>query len=654
MCVMSVSVRVLHAMRLAVLVVLVVVSCVCGQRGCVHAQHEAKYYTQLVDHFTANDLQYFQQRYYVNDTWFCDNTHGDELRADTANVCRRAPFKMGDSAKAMGAIFVVVGGESEVTPDTALHYPFVNDVLAPKLGALVVQPEHRYYGTSKMPDGTSMSYLTPQQALADLADFTQFIRAEYNCTGVASLKEDTAALPYCPAIVVGGSYPGFLAAMARLRYPHVFQIGYASSAPLRFYSGDNDPYEYYKVVTTSADLAVPGCADAVRRSFVDIGTTCLRNGTSVADAASCLNLCMPTLPSYIIDGGLSTLEEEYAMAVMATFANLNMANYPPPFTTLFDACTGVVNDMQAPSSNATGGGQGATALHRLLMTFSSSNTNVTDCFDMATLLPDGTHATVTGGDWSGDGSGQSGLNWDFQTSTLLVENISTNNVTDMFPPREFSLDWLEQHAASRFGGVNKTRPRPSALVEEWGFSPDDLDEAGASRIIFTNGLNDGWSAGGILTSLSDSLIAVNIGNGAHHSDLSFQPTGASSSSSSADTSAALAKSRRRGDNAEHELELARESIIMLLTKWLLEYEKKFYDGGGDNGGGGGGDDNGGNGNDNHSEEVTKVVTILATLIAVLVLFLILAVLRLFAARNQKEEETLYDYSLVYDIPRSRQ
>jgi len=31
---------------------------------------------------------------------------------------------------------------------------------------------------------------------------------------------------------------------------------------------------------------------------------------------------------------------------------------------------------------------------------------------------------------------------------------------------------------------------------------------------------DGWSVGGIKTNLSDSLIALNFENGAHHSDLS--------------------------------------------------------------------------------------------------------------------------------------
>lgn len=41
-----------------------------------------------------------------------------------------------------------------------------------------------------------------------------------------------------------------------------------------------------------------------------------------------------------------------------------------------------------------------------------------------------------------------------------------------------------------------------------------------TRILFTNGLKDGWSVGGIKQNLSESLIALNFPNGAHHSDLS--------------------------------------------------------------------------------------------------------------------------------------
>lgn len=84
----------------------------------------------------------------------------------------------------------------------------------------------------------------------------------------------------------------------------------------------------------------------------------------------------------------------------------------------------------------------------------------------------------------------------------------------MFPQRNWTSAWLEKHCQSRFG----VAPRPTALVTDWNFN--DLVGHNASRIIFTNGLLDGWSVSGIQNDLSSDLIAFNFPNGAHHSDLS--------------------------------------------------------------------------------------------------------------------------------------
>jgi lysosomal Pro-X carboxypeptidase len=76
------------------------------------------------------------------------------------------------------------------------------------------------------------------------------------------------------------------------------------------------------------------------------------------------------------------------------------------------------------------------------------------------------------------------------------------------------MEWLTQHCLSRFNVV----PKPYQLVYEWKFN--DLVGQGASRILFTNGRNDMWSAGSYLEDISDSILTINMPNGAHHSELS--------------------------------------------------------------------------------------------------------------------------------------
>ena len=60
-----------------------------------------------------------------------------------------------------------------------------------------------------------MRYLDTQQALADIAEF------------LSAMNEDNIRRP---TIVVGGSYPGALAAWFKTKYPHLAVAAWASSA----------------------------------------------------------------------------------------------------------------------------------------------------------------------------------------------------------------------------------------------------------------------------------------------------------------------------------------------------------------------------------------------------------------------------------------
>jgi pimeloyl-ACP methyl ester carboxylesterase len=164
---------------------------------------DAHFFQQKVDHFAIDDRTYLQ-RYYLNDTAF---------------------------AGPGSPILMIMGGEGGIEPSTGIFYPSIVQ-LAQRLRGFIVEPEHRFYGASQPLQSYStqtLQLLTSAQALADAANLLNGMRQQLKCTGLNGQ-------PRCPAVAIGGSYPGFLAAMMRIRYPNVVDMAYAASAPLRFYS----------------------------------------------------------------------------------------------------------------------------------------------------------------------------------------------------------------------------------------------------------------------------------------------------------------------------------------------------------------------------------------------------------------------------------
>jgi hypothetical protein len=215
-----------------------------------------------------------------------------------------------------------------------------------------------------------------------------------------------------------------------------------------------------------------------------------------------------------------------------------MQNYPPgPSTTLSQGCRTFMSTQ----------GSSWDALAAFLKGF-SSDYNSSSCYNVSLQLPSGANATVSSGDWSGVGTGNDGSSWDFETCSLLIERISTNNISDMFLPRAFSLDWLMVHCKSRFN----IQPQPRLLADLWGFDEHRLPHV-TDHIVFTNGLNDGWSAGGIVQNISDTLLAFNAETGAHHSDLSHNWP------SSSDTPDVL---------------LMREQVASVITGWIEQLKQQ--------------------------------------------------------------------------------
>lgn len=435
-----------------------------------HHKEDSLYFDrQIVDHDDPERSGFYSQKYYEDTDFFAGKGH---------------------------PIFVIMGGEDALSK---ILYPFISEHLGLRFSAYTICIEHRFYGESwpiKHPSNANLrQLLRPDQALKDAVRLIQHKQQELGCGPQGSPD-------YCPVMTVGGSYPGFLAALMRMVHPETVDIGYASSAPLNLYSHSTDQSAYFDKVTMVADQASPGCADAVRTALYDVQDYILNSGKDIATLAEELGVCVHTIPNYITTN--AKFAEEVMMVISTHFAENNMGYYPPSQDS--DLIQGCLHFQNRHGDSI-----------RRVNAFLRMREGFTKCFDMVSELPPGPNGTISAADWSGVGDGHSGWMWDFQSCTLIPECGMSEQ--SMFPPRRWTLDWLTQHCEDRFDYT----PVPRALVDEFHF--DDLTDK--SRLLFTNGINDGWSVASIVVDISDSVKAINFPNGAHHSDLTHNgPTDA--------------------------------------------------------------------------------------------------------------------------------
>jgi lysosomal Pro-X carboxypeptidase len=101
--------------------------------------------------------------------------------------------------------------------------------------------------------------------------------------------------------------------------------------------------------------------------------------------------------------------------------------------------------------------------------------------------------------------------WDYQACTEMIMPFCFDNVKDMFEKSTWNYTQFSIDCHIRW----KVLPRPDMAALMYGERKLD----GASNIVFSNGLLDPWSSGGVLRTISKSVVSLIIPEGAHHLDL---------------------------------------------------------------------------------------------------------------------------------------
>lgn len=210
-----------------------------------------------IDHFNNSDSRTFQNRYWVNSTFYQPGGPVFWFDSGEQNAQPLVPYFLDE-----------VAGPSAVM------------TLARRFKGLALLVEHRYYGgvdegsypfainssTGQLLDPAGYQFLNTEQALEDAVYFANNFEAPAGIN--VSLAPNVT-----PWIWLGGSYPGIRGAQLRIRNPETFFATWASSAPTE---AAVDMWTYYAQAERSMTRNCSADFTAITR-YVD---NVLANGTT--------------------------------------------------------------------------------------------------------------------------------------------------------------------------------------------------------------------------------------------------------------------------------------------------------------------------------------------------------------------------------------
>ncbi|KAK7070268.1 Serine-type peptidase activity protein [Halocaridina rubra] len=377
-----------------------------------------------------------------------------------------------------GPIFFYAGNEGDITL-FADNTGFVWDT-APEFKALVVFAEHRYYGVSLPYGSKSFSepkysgYLTSEQALADYAELLTYLKRV-----IPGAKDS-------PVVVFGGSYGGMLAAWFRMKYPHIVQGAIAASAPILQFTGVTPCDKFGKVVTADFARESNECVEVIRKSWSALNTV-TADDEGKAWLSNSWKLCDPLKSEKNI-----TDFKDYLSNV---WTNLAMVDYPYPANFLAPL---PAYPIKVVCSHLTDSSKDQRALLEELNAGLQVYYNYTG---EAKCLNFNEQADVRLDD----------NGWNVQTCNEMVMPFCYDGIHDFFEPAAWNYTAFEDECHKNYG----LTPQPFMVSLMYG----GRNINASSNIVFSNGLLDPWSSGGVMWNVSDTVVSVIIPEGAHHLDL---------------------------------------------------------------------------------------------------------------------------------------
>ncbi|KAF5733298.1 lysosomal Pro-X carboxypeptidase-like [Tripterygium wilfordii] len=317
--------------------------------------------------------------------------------------------------------------------------------------------QHRYYGESIPFEVKSLGYLNSAQALADYAEI------------LIHIKEKNNALE-SPIIVIGGSYGGMLASWFRLKYPHIALGALASSAPILYF---DDTMRQNKITS------------AISQIFKEVSKTCYetikRSWSEIDEAAS-----TPRGLTKLSNTFQTCRELRYSSELKNFLESLYMKAAQTGQPVVKDICESI---DKTPNEDGTD-------LNKIFAAV------------VAVSSDDHTHCYV-------NPPSALALEWQ-RCSEIMMPKGQGRSETLFEPAPPNQMEIMTKDCQSLYS----VTPRPHWLTTYYGGHNMKLIlKSFGSNIIFSNGLKDPFSHGGVLEDISTTIHAVKIEEGGHCEDI---------------------------------------------------------------------------------------------------------------------------------------
>ncbi|CAK9150483.1 unnamed protein product [Ilex paraguariensis] len=322
-----------------------------------------------------------------------------------------------------------------------------------------------------MENSNTRGYFNSAQAIADYAEVILYVKQKLSAHN-------------SPVIVVGGSYGGMLASCFRLKYPHIALGALASSAPILYFDNITPQDGYYTVITKDF------------RSRISSQWP-FNPQPNIQDLQASRQFLLLIKHSSALKNYLDSIYTEAAQY-----------NHPPEYPVTM-ICGGI--DGAAGRTDILG--QIFAGIHAYIGDRSCYNK---DEYSYSSETDMGWNWQTNIGTKSAYGPGESNIGWSWQTCSEMVMPIGRGINDTMFPPSPFNLQSFISNCKSYYG----VTPRPHWITTYYG--GHDIKMAlhrFGSNIIFSNGLRDPYSSGGVMEDISDNVLAVYTAYGSHCLDL---------------------------------------------------------------------------------------------------------------------------------------